>query len=396
MKTLEALNHPGRKVVSSPLFPNTCSLNILQNIVIVGGGTAGANVARPLSLELNPHEYNIVIINPLPFRIWLPAILRLLVQGCDMKDDVFVGYDKLFHFGNGVFVKGMVESFEPGNGRKGGEVVLEGGQKIKYHSLVLSMGSLWEGPPSIPFQLEKVQTHVENYQSNFEKAEHILIVGGGAIGTEIAGEIKDKWPDKKVTIVHAFILLLNPAYTDKFRRTIGRGLQRRGVDVILNDWVDYPRTGDVGKVDIQTRFKESIIAVNYIVHARGPRPNTALVAKSLGDSVLSPIGQIKIQPSLQVEGYDNIFAGGDIIDWPEQRQAMKAAVHGKCIAHNILQQIHGLPMKPYNGQTEMLYLNRGAIYFGFLTGLILKDWAAKRLKGKDLFIPTFKAQQGCA
>jgi hypothetical protein len=47
-----------------------------------------------------------------------------------MKDDVFVGYDKLFYHGNGVFVRGMVESFEPGNGRKGGEVVLEGGQKI--------------------------------------------------------------------------------------------------------------------------------------------------------------------------------------------------------------------------------------------------------------------------
>jgi NADH dehydrogenase FAD-containing subunit len=43
-------------------------------------------------------------------------------------------------------------------------------------------------------ELEKVAPHVELYQNQFANANHVLIVGGGAIGAEVAGEIKDKWP----------------------------------------------------------------------------------------------------------------------------------------------------------------------------------------------------------
>lgn len=91
---------------------------------------AGANVCRPLSAELDRNEYNLILINPLPFRIWLPSTLRHLVTGENSLDDVILPYDKLFVNGNGVFVQAKVTFIEPGNGRKGGEVILDSGSRI--------------------------------------------------------------------------------------------------------------------------------------------------------------------------------------------------------------------------------------------------------------------------
>lgn len=83
----------------------------------------------------------------------------------------------------------------------------------RYHILVLAMGARWEvrltsftlpcaahllwltqGLPNFPLQAESVPTHIQKFQKQFSTAQHILIVGGGAIGIEIAGEVKDKWP----------------------------------------------------------------------------------------------------------------------------------------------------------------------------------------------------------
>ena len=54
---------------------------------------------------------------------------------------------------------------------------------------------------------------------------------------ETAGEIKDVYPSKTVTILQGDRLLLNDVYPDKFRRDIQRRLERRGVKIVLNDAV---------------------------------------------------------------------------------------------------------------------------------------------------------------
>jgi NADH dehydrogenase FAD-containing subunit len=102
-----------------------------QNIVIVGGGSAGVNAARTLSRSLDKSKYNLILINPLPYRIWLVATLRICVSPHDeLQKDVMLPYDKLFANGNGKFVEGVVKSFEA-NKEGGGSVTLESGEKIE-------------------------------------------------------------------------------------------------------------------------------------------------------------------------------------------------------------------------------------------------------------------------
>jgi NADH dehydrogenase FAD-containing subunit len=102
-----------------------------QNIVVVGGGSAGANACRTLSRSLDKSKYNLILINPLPYRVWLIGTLRVVVAPEEsLQKDVMIPYDKLFVNGNGKFVEGVVKSFDA-NKEGGGTVTLESGEKIQ-------------------------------------------------------------------------------------------------------------------------------------------------------------------------------------------------------------------------------------------------------------------------
>jgi Pyridine nucleotide-disulphide oxidoreductase len=55
---------------------------------------------------------------------------------------------------------------------------------------------------------------------------------------EYAGEIKDAFPHKKVTIVHSDSQLLNSAYPDKYRKRVEKDITSRGIKIIFSDYVD--------------------------------------------------------------------------------------------------------------------------------------------------------------
>lgn len=70
---------------------------------------------------------------------------------------------------------------------------------------------------------------------------------------EYAGEIKDAFPRKKVTIVHSDSQLLNTAYPNKYRRRVEKDLASRGIDFVFNDHVDNFRS-----LPTKTRSRRSL------------------------------------------------------------------------------------------------------------------------------------------
>ncbi|RDB27682.1 Apoptosis-inducing factor B [Hypsizygus marmoreus] len=368
-----------------------------KNIVIVGGGSAGANAAKALSRTLDTSKYQLILINPLPYRIWLVATLRLVVSPQEeLKKDITLPYDKVFVNGNGKFVEGKVISFKAG--KEGGSVTLESGEEIDYHILVLSQGATWSGPPGFPQTDSGVKEHISHLQSLFSKAKDIVLVGGGAVGLELAGELKDVYPDKKVTIVHGDKYLLNPSYPDKVRKSAEKSIRARGVEVILDDFVDVSETKEVEGVT--TRGGKELKSADLVVQSRGPRPNTEFVAAALGEDSLSPLGLIRVKPTLQLKDHDNIFAAGDVIDWNEQKQAAKSSGHGLLVAANIQALLNKGALKPYKGATEMIVLTNGKdgglAFFNILWGITLGNWFAKLVKSKTLLVPLYKGEQGYA
>ena len=59
--------------------------------------------------------------------------------------------------------------------------------------------------------------------------------------------------------------------------------------------------------------------------------------------------------------YDDIFAGGDILDLKEEKQVAKALGHVQILAANILASISNKSLKAYKGSTEMILITNGKV-----------------------------------
>ncbi|EFI27389.1 hypothetical protein CC1G_14860 [Coprinopsis cinerea okayama7 len=376
--------------------------NDRQNIVVVGGGPVGAATVKALlaSKSFNSAAQRIVVVTSRPFFVHLPAMIRATVTSEDALETTalmeygssFVPADK----GEVKFGK-VVKIIEDGKD-EGGSVVLEGGQSIRYSVLVLATGNLWNGPMDIPDDKKGIQGLFDSWRAKFEKAQNIVLVGGGAVGIEYAGEIKDFFPTKKVTIVQGESKLLNDTYPDKWRDAILARVKRGGVDVILDDLLDQTEPSSDGTV---TTRKGQSIKADLIVPTWGGRPNTSFIKEFLGTDSLTPTGHVKVKPTLQLPDHPRIFAAGDIIDWKEQKQAAKAPAHGAVVASNILTLLNGTgELVPYKGSTEIIVVTfgrgGGSAYFDFLWGLIFGDWFAWLLKSRGLLIEMTRSQYGLA
>ncbi len=67
-------------------------------------------------------------------------------------------------------------------------------------------------------------------QANAElkAAQSVLVIGGGPIGIEMAGEIMEEMPGKKVTLVTSKELMPSPdvAYPERFRTRLKKKLEK--------------------------------------------------------------------------------------------------------------------------------------------------------------------------
>jgi NADH dehydrogenase FAD-containing subunit len=368
-----------------------------KSVIVVGGGAAGVNVARPLSAQLDATKFKLILINPRPFRILLPATLRMIVSSIDtLEATALVPFDKLFHAGHGLFIQDSVQDINQNVGQSSGTLTLGSGQQLTYDILVLATGLLWKDPISFPDSVEDVMSYVDGRRAEFAKAKSYLLVGGGAVGCELAGELKDVWPEKDVTIVHREHLLLNKTYPDRFRMLVARNLTERGVRIHLSNTVkDVPE--EPGSATITTQDGLELGADLVLLCTGTAHPNTAFM-RSLKMDVLTSAGYVKVKPTLQLLSYPNIFVAGDILDWQEQKQALKSTAHAQVVVKNVLSYIKGAPLKSYSTSLEGISLtngkNGGLTYLGILWGIILGAWFTCWVKSRSLLVPMFRKESG--
>lgn len=166
-----------------------------KNVVVVGGGFAGVTIARALSAKLDTSKYNLILISPRAYNIHMIAGARINVdEAGKFEEQAFLPYDKLFVNGNGTKKTGVVTSISTNKEGKGGVLTLEDGETVSYHLLALTPGSVWPGPVSFPNEKAAVASHVASWRKKYSSAKEIVLVGGGAVGLETAGEIKDIYP----------------------------------------------------------------------------------------------------------------------------------------------------------------------------------------------------------
>lgn len=189
-----------------------------QNVVVVGGGISGVTVAQGLSKKLDHEKFNLILIEPRPYHVWLPATARMAVTSDEkFVETVVFPFDRVFVKDKGSIKQDKVVSIKEGKGEEAGELELASGETLKYRgkrtrplsspcthltiirtlstsALVLATGSKWSGPVDIPDSEADLRQFASQWREKFKAAEDIVIVGGGAVGVELSGEIRDQYP----------------------------------------------------------------------------------------------------------------------------------------------------------------------------------------------------------
>ncbi|KAG8950633.1 hypothetical protein FRC04_007257 [Tulasnella sp. 424] len=366
-----------------------------KNIVILGAGSAGITTAQNLSKALDPNEWSIQLVSDRPFHLHYIALLRVLVtEDGGLAEKAINPLDRIFQPGRpGEVVVGNATSVQDG------VVNLEDGRQLPYDYLVIATGTTWAGPLTFPKSIDGKDKWIADWRERFRTANDIVILGGGAVGIELSGELKHYYPDKNVTLIHGDSLLMNTTYPDKFRTRVADKWKAMGVNLILGDRASVPQ----GEYTTITTEKGRAIKADLVVPTWGGRRNTEFL-KSFDSTIVTAEGNIRVLPTLRVplsNGKINVYAVGDVIDWPEQKQVAKVPKHVGVVVPNILASIKGQQApKVYGGFIEGILLpagpTAGITYLPFLWGIILGDWISSFLKSKTLFVQKAQALTGYA
>jgi apoptosis-inducing factor 2 len=301
-----------------------------HTVVVVGGGYGGSLVAKELDSEAD-----VTLIDPREGFVNAAASLRALTRP-DWAHNAFFSFATLLRRGR--VIRDRAVSADP----KG--VTLASGERVEADYLVLATGSDYTYPAkphpastSIAEQLDDLRgTHKQ-----LAATDRVLILGAGPVGLELAGEIKDVWPDKYVIIIDKADQLL-PGFLPEVRDELRRQLRELGIDLRLGTGLTASPMVEAGRaahVAITTDKGEQI-AADIWFQAFGVEINTGYLA----DGHLSPLtGQktVPVTERLNVQGYEHVYAIGDIAALPDPKMASYAMTHADSVVKNIRAQLAG-------------------------------------------------------
>jgi NADH dehydrogenase FAD-containing subunit len=345
----------------------------LKKIVIVGGGVSGKKLSEALSKNENIET---ILVEPKDY-IEVPfGQLRALVDPNDFSPKIRRKYSQILPNVKHIMQKAI--------GIKEKKLILEDGSDVDFDYLVIATGSKfpnWKYLNSFEANMEARQKEVINESKKLEDSSSILIIGGGPVGVELAGEIAYRWTDKKITIVNGGSRILG-SLSEKMTQRAGKILKSMGVIIINETRLSSNENGKLSDT------KGNIYEADIVYMAVGISIQTDWIGE---DSKISKNenGAIKVDSNLRVIGRDDIFAMGDITDVPEIKLGAFASIHSTVTAQNIniLIKNPNAKLKTYKpGKTmSMVPIGKklGAVQMSFVFPHFLIG-----IKQKDLFTST--------
>jgi len=350
-------------------------------VVIVGGGYIGSELAKSLDTVTD-----VTLVERASHFTHAPAMIRAMVDPT-LLDQALIPYDQLLTQGR--VVQGEVVAVDDTG------VTLADGSRADGDYIVLATGSSNFAPfKSASGDVAGLRADNARWNSALLNAKRVLIIGAGAVGTELAGEIAHAHPDKQVTLVSSDSTLF-PDFPEKLGKSLHKKLEAMGVEVITGVRAESLPGRDAPQSSNVTLSDGRIVEADLVVPTVGSRPSTAL-AEALPQAVLAEDGRIKVDDWLRPSALPNVFAAGDVAatgdamtivaitrQKPWLEKTLKALVSGKRIED----------LKPYTpwGDKSPILVPLGPVRgSAFLMIATLGDWITRTMKGKDLFITKYR------
>ena len=351
---------------------------------IVGGGYLGAELAKGLDADMD-----VTLIERASHFTHAPAMIRAMAVPA-LVEHALTPYDRLLDQGR------VVQGEAVGVDVEG--VTLADGTKVLADYIVVATGSSHLAPfKAGTGNIAGLRAENDRWHKALSDAQSVLIIGAGAVGTELAGEIAHAEPKKKVTLVSSDTTLF-PGFPEKLGGSLSAKLKRMGVEIIVGARAQTlpGRDGpEGGRVTLSTG---QAIEADLIIPAVGSSPLTGLL-ETLPGVQLDGAGRVKVDKWLRPSQLPNVFSAGDVaasgdamtivaisrqVPWLEK--TLRAVAGGKAVEK----------LKPYAPWKKAPILvplgpKRGS---SFLVVMTAGNWITGTLKGKDLFIGKYKKLMG--
>ena len=304
-----------------------------KRIVIVGGGFGGLQLARKLAKS----DYQVVLIDKNNYHQFQPLFYQVATAGLEPSTISFP-FRKIFQKNKNIHIRvAEVKAIRSADNQLDTSIGV-----IDYHYLVIAIGAdtnffgnkkmmeLAYPMKSVSEALALRNAILQNYEDALSESDkekrkrlmNVVVVGGGATGVEVAGTLAEMkksilpkdYPELDFKMMQVYLLegspkVLNVMSENASSKAEGY-LKQLGVNVFLNARVK----GYDGENVFLENGKE--IPTKTLVWAAGVVGNKI---EGLNQEVILPNNRIKVNRNNGVEGYQNIFAIGDVAFMLEEK-----------------------------------------------------------------------------
>lgn len=194
------------------------------------------------------------------------------------------------------------------------EVTADGDTKTIYEArhIILATGARSRVLPALPQDGKRIIGYREALTLDHKPAS-LLVVGSGAIGSELAWFYNSM--GTKVTLVE-FMPTILPVEDEEVSKQVGRSFKKAGIEVLVKSTVESVDTGgELLKVNIRNKKGEiEVYEAEMVLSAVGIAPNV----ENLGleeNGIEMERGKIKVDDYYRTN-VENIYAIGDIVHGP--------------------------------------------------------------------------------
>ncbi|KAI9492358.1 hypothetical protein BDB00DRAFT_828681 [Zychaea mexicana] len=311
--------------------------------------------------EKAPSTHRLIMIELKTHFNYVFAFPRASVKS-GFERELFIPYDRVFK-GNdqiGKVVNARVVAVHEHHVELDRDVP-EFGRRIDFEYLIYAAGTKIPQPGRLDcITKQEGIALLKKYQAVIKESKRPIIIGAGAVGLEMAAEIKEQYPDKHVTLMHS-----RTRYMPKYKTSVDvmtyNILKKHGVKQVLGDRVVLPKNGfplEVKPVEVHTQGGK-VIEGDLAIMCIGMKPNTELLAQLSPEAINKKTGFVNVKKTMQIDDdrFPHIFAAGDVVEHTDVKTGHFAWMQGLAILTNLLKLIDGASyddLEPYKSKDVAL------------------------------------------
>jgi pyruvate/2-oxoglutarate dehydrogenase complex dihydrolipoamide dehydrogenase (E3) component len=362
----------------------------MKRVLIIGGGYAGAALARNLDSAAE-----VVLIEARETFFHNVASIRALVDPT-LLGAIAIPYDRLVK--RGTIVHGRAKTVTERT------VVLSNGDIVEGDIVVVATGSRYASP--FKPQADSVDALIADSRATHDQlrqAKSIAIVGAGAVGTELAGEIATGMRGKEITLISSTPTLF-PGYPANLGRKLAAQLNAMGITLRLGASARALQHADPPSAGRLEMTSGDPIDADLIFPVIGATPISDLWA-SMPGVALDPLGRASVDAWLRPTASSTLFALGDTAAAGDAMTIVAITRQEPWLAKTIKALLSGtvleslLPYAAWPAAPMLVPLGarKGASVLPFTKeGMVVGPYLTSAIKGKHLFIPRYRKEFGYA